>query len=96
MRRPQLFFICLSVLLCFGAAAPAFSLEDKIEEHDRIERVSPEEAYSKSQAGTAILVCSYNDQRCEGKLLEGALTRREFEECMPSLPKDQEIIIYCN
>ena len=95
MRRPQLFILCLGLLLVFGAAAPAFTLEDKIEEHDRIERLSPEEAYSKSQAGTAILVCAYNDQRCEGKLLEGALTRREFEERMPSLPHEQEIIIYC-
>jgi hypothetical protein len=95
MKHRQHLFICLSILLGFGAASPAFSLEDKIEEHDRIERVSPEEARSKSQAGTAVLVCSYSDQRCEGKLLEGALTRSEFESRMPSLPKDQEIITYC-
>jgi hypothetical protein len=96
MRHLQLLFIFISLLLGCGAAAPAVGPEDKIEEHDRIERVSAEEARCKSQAETAILVCSYNDRKCEGKLVEGALTRREFEQRMPSLPKDQEIIIYCD
>ena len=61
-----------------------------------IKRISPEEARSKVLAGDAILVCSYNDEKCKDMLLEGALLRSEFEQKVPSLSKEQEIIFYCN
>jgi hypothetical protein len=60
-----------------------------------IERISPEDTRSKVQAGKALLVCSYEDKKCKTMLLEGALLRSEFEEKIPILPKDQEIVFYC-
>lgn len=78
-----------------GMLAMAFSYEDEVKDPAEIERVFVEEARSRALAGSAILVCAYNDQRCEGKMLEGALTRREFEQKLSSLSKEQEIIIYC-
>lgn len=94
LNRHILLFL-ISLLAGFGSIPPIFSFEGAVKEHDAIERISPEEARSKALAGNAILVCSYKDERCEGKILDGALTRREFEEKMPSLSKEQEIIIYC-
>ena len=85
----------LSAIAAFGVLAVTFGFDDEIQDPASIERVSAEEARSKAQAGNAILVCAYNDQKCEGKMLEGALTRREFEQKLPSLSEKQEIIIYC-
>ncbi len=87
----------LFILWTLGMAAPtAFPPEGGEERHLAITRISVEETRSKVLAGEAFLVCAYNDKRCEGHLLEGALTRREFEEKLPLLPKEQEIIIYCS
>jgi len=78
------------------AIPPSRSFEGDAERHKAIERISVEEARSKVLAGEAFLVCAYNDKRCQGLLLEGALTRREFEEKLPNLPAEQEIIVYCS
>ena len=87
----------LFVLLAVIIAVPTVrSFEDNEDRHAAIERISVEEARSKVLAGEAFLVCAYNDKRCEGLLLESALTRREFEQKLPSIPKEQEIIIYCS
>ena len=93
IRNPIL--LALGALAVGGVLAMTFGSENEAQDPSAIERVSAEEARSRAQAGNAILVCSYNDQKCEGKMLEGALTRREFEELLPSLSKDQEIITYC-
>ena len=82
-------------MAAFGVVAMTFSSEDEAQDPSEVERISPEEARAGVLAGKAILVCAYSDKQCEGKMLEGALTRREFEEKLPSLPKDQEIILYC-
>jgi len=60
-----------------------------------IERISPERARAKVQAGEALLVCAYRDSTCGKVMLEGALMKSEFVQRLPSLPKDQEIIFYC-
>ena len=60
-----------------------------------IGRISTQETRSKVQAGEAILVCAYSDERCKEILLEGALLRGEFERESASLPKGREIIFYC-
>ncbi|MBN2318419.1 MAG: ArsR family transcriptional regulator [Acidobacteria bacterium] len=78
------------------AVPTAGSFDGNEERHAAVERISVEEARLKVQADEAFLVCAYNDKRCVGLLLEGALTRREFEERLPSLSKEQEIIIYCS
>ena len=60
-----------------------------------IERISPEDTRSKVQAGEALLVCSYEDEKCKDILLEGAMLLSEFEDRVPVLPKDLGIIFYC-
>ena len=60
-----------------------------------IERISPGDTRSKVQAGEALLVCSYQDNKCKDILLEGALLLSEFVDREPVLPKDREIIFYC-
>jgi len=88
--------LLFGLLAIASAAAPAGAFENDEERHAAVERISVEDARSKVQAGEAFLVCAYNDKRCEGLLLEGALTRREFEQLLPSLSQEQEIIIYCS
>ena len=47
-------------------------------------------------AGTALLVCAYEDPaRFAGIRLEGAISIQEFRARRASLPRDQEIIFYC-
>jgi hypothetical protein len=91
---------CLSLirsgLLALLVAVPAAAVSDDAGMQDAVERVPVETARSKVLDGTAFLVCAYDDKRCEGLLLEGALTRREFEWILPTIPADQEIIIYCS
>ena len=95
--RNLIFPAVLFGLWTLAVAVPSGNSFENIEERsEAVERISVEEARSKVQAGEAYLVCAYNDKRCEGLLLEGALTRREFERKLPSIPKEQEIIIYCS
>lgn len=92
-RRFLTFTFCLIIAL--GISTLAYSNESQAQEPASVERISVEEARSKVQAGDAILVCSYDDKKCEDVLLEGALTRKEFEQKLSSLSKEQEIITYC-
>lgn len=96
MRNSGFSVLLSGFLAIVSAAAPAGAFEGDEERHTAIERISAEDARSKVQAGKAFLVCAYNDKRCEGLLLEGALTRREFEQELPSMSKEKEIIIYCS
>jgi hypothetical protein len=60
------------------------------------ERISPEDAYKKLKAGSALLVCAYEDEdRFRTAYIEGALSFNAFKSKLSSLPKDQEIILYC-
>jgi hypothetical protein len=59
-----------------------------------IDRISVAEAHKMVQAGDALLVCSYDDNRCQKMLLEGAILKSEFESKAPSLPKTKPIIFY--
>jgi len=67
----------------------------KARETAEIDRISPEQARSKVQAGKALLVCAYSDFTCRKVMLEGALMKSELKQRLPSLSKDQEIIFYC-
>jgi hypothetical protein len=60
-----------------------------------IERIDVAESRKMVRAGEAILVCSYDDDRCKEMLFEGAILKSEFESKLPSLPKTQRIIFYC-
>lgn len=60
-----------------------------------IDRISVIDAQKLVKSGDALLVCSYDDNRCKGILLEGAILLSAFESKLPSLPKTQPIIFYC-
>ena len=58
-------------------------------------RIAPEEVYRKLKSGTLLLVCAYEDETRFGAMqLEGAVSLREFESRLSSLPKEQEIVFY--
>jgi hypothetical protein len=60
------------------------------------ERISPEDAYKKLKAGTALLVCAYEDEdKFRMMPIEGAISFNGLKSKLPSLPKDQEIVFYC-
>jgi hypothetical protein len=43
-----------------------------------------------------LLVCAYDDEaKCRDNLLEGALTRQDFEGRVADLPRDREVVFYC-
>ena len=60
-----------------------------------IERINVGDARKLVESGGALLVCSYDDNRCREILLEGAMLRSEFESKLPSLSKTQSIVFYC-
>lgn len=61
-----------------------------------IPRISPRETRERVKAGTALLVCAYDDEdKFKTVRLEGALSLSELREREKSLPRDQEIIFYC-
>ncbi len=60
------------------------------------ERINPKEAHERVKAGTALLVCAYdNNERFKSIPLEGAISLSNFQAKLLSLSKDQEIIFYC-
>jgi hypothetical protein len=59
-------------------------------------RISPEEVRQKVTAGSALLVCAYEDEeKCKKVNLEGAIFLTELKSRVSALPKDQELIFYC-
>jgi hypothetical protein len=59
-------------------------------------RVSVREAREKALANEASIVCAYDDEsKCRRMLFEGALTLRELEAMLPSLPRNHTIYFYC-
>jgi hypothetical protein len=61
----------------------------------QVERVGVGEARREVEAGRALLVCAYDDERCARMPLQGAITRRALEQRAPSLLRDHVIIFYC-
>jgi len=61
-----------------------------------VPRVSAEEAQSKVSSGEAFLVCAYDsDEKFTHNHLGGAISLREFNEILVTVPKAKEIIFYC-
>jgi len=59
-------------------------------------RIPPAAVREGLKSGGIILVCAYPDEeRFKSLHLEGAISFREFESRLSSLPKDQEIVFYC-
>lgn len=61
-----------------------------------VERISPAAAKSAVEEEDAVMVCAYDDDHCKPMQINGTLLRGEFEAKLPQMPKDQEIIFYCN
>ncbi|MFC1821893.1 hypothetical protein ACFL9T_04240 [Thermodesulfobacteriota bacterium] len=88
--------IWIYVILAFAVCvSPANSIASQNKAEGKIERIGPEQTRQNVQSGKALLVCSYDDEKCKPLLLEGALLRSDFESKLSSLKKDQEIIFYC-
>ena len=61
------------------------------------ERISAEGAKKKVQSSEALLVCAYvEDEKFRKMQLEGATSYSEFKKKVASIPKDKEIIFYCD
>ena len=59
-------------------------------------KISAEETRKRVKAGSALLVCAYDDdEKFQNNHLEGAISLGEFKTRLPSLPQDQEMIFYC-
>ena len=87
----RIFILCMALIPLFVAGCAGVTKAGT-----EIKRIDPKEARAKVQAGKALLVCSYDDEECKDMLLEGAMLRSTFESKVSSLPRDQEIIFYCN
>jgi hypothetical protein len=59
-------------------------------------RIGVEQAYQHVTSGNALLVCAYDDEsKCNKIRLGGSIHLAELRTKLASLPKDQEIILYC-
>ena len=59
-------------------------------------RISTEETRQRVRAGSALLVCAYDDdEKFKNNHLQGAISLSEFKSRLPSLSQDQEFIFYC-
>ena len=92
IQKPVFIFILCIALVTVIFAGCAGVTKDRT----AIQRIGTEETRAEVQAGKALLVCSYDDGKCKDILLEGAMLRSAFESKVSSLPRDQEVIFYCN
>ena len=61
-----------------------------------IPRIDVQEARRRVAAGSALLVCAYDDEeRCRKSALEGAISLTRFRTLLPAVPEDRQIIFYC-
>ena len=59
-------------------------------------RLSPRQTREKILAGSALLVCAYeDDDKFKTNHIDGAISFSEFQSRLPSLSKEQEIGFYC-
>lgn len=62
-----------------------------------VKRIQIQEARRKVQDGEALFVCAYDsEEMCGGIRLEKALTMGEFNARLPEIPREKEIVFYCN
>ena len=60
-----------------------------------IERISAQQANTKTKSNQSLLVCAYEDDaKCQMLNLEGSISFTNFKSRVGSLPKSQEIIFY--
>ena len=96
MMRKTFRISCLLMLsLCLTTMFISASWASYTKTDKAIERISPEDARKLGESGQALLVCSYSDDRCKSRLLQGALLKSELDARLASLSKDTQIIFYC-
>jgi hypothetical protein len=61
--------------------------------HD-IPRIDATRARARCQAGRALLVCAYDEQKGRGMRLEGAVTLDQFLRLKPTLNRHNDMIFY--
>ncbi len=62
-----------------------------------VPRIPPAETREEVKSGKGLLVCAYSDPgRCSQLPIQGAMNLQEFESRLAGLPRDQEIIFYCD
>jgi hypothetical protein len=58
-------------------------------------RISPRDAREKVKSGDALFVCAYEDEaKCRSNNLEGSIPFGEFKRRLPTLSKEQSIVLY--
>ena len=63
---------------------------------ENVERVGVDEARRDVEAGRALLVCAYDDEeKCAKARLENAITLKDLQRRVESVPRNQSIIFYC-
>jgi len=61
-----------------------------------ISRISVQEARREMASGRALLVCAYEEEeKCNQVALEGSISLTRFQQRLPSLPREQELIFFC-
>ena len=96
MNRKYSKIICVSILAAlFATVFAAASWASYTKEDKAVERISVDDARQLAESGKALLVCSYGDDSCKSKMLEGSILKSELEARIDKLPKDQTIIFYC-
>ena len=93
--KPNRIFRLFIIAFIFGIGVISMAAADQAKQDKSIDRIDAKETRQKVLAGEALLVCSYDDESCKNKMLEGAIFRSEFEEKLIGLSKDQEVIFYC-
>jgi hypothetical protein len=93
MKAPSFLRLSIALLVIFLFAAAAWSAQKAAS--TPVKRINVAEAQKMVQKGDALLVCSYDDEKCKAILLEGAILKSKFESKLPSLSKTKPIIFYC-
>jgi len=60
-----------------------------------VERISAQQAHTKTTSSQALLICAYDDEaKCRMLNLDGSISFNSFKSRVNSLSKSQEIIFY--
>ena len=75
--------------------SPPLIQHTRSEDMADIQRISVQEAHTKTKANQALLVCAYEDEaKCQRLNLEGSISFTSLQSRATSLPKAQELIFY--
>ena len=59
-------------------------------------RINVQDARRRVEGGQAVLVCAYDDeQKCRDAGVAGAISHKQFQAQLSSVPKSREIIFFC-